>query len=61
MEIGEEQQGFQKGKGITGGMFALRQLVEKRLEVQSEMALGFLDLEKAHDTGPRSTVMATLR
>ena len=33
MEIREEQQGFRKGMGMTDGMFALRQLVEKRLEV----------------------------
>ena len=42
-------------------MFMLRQLVEKRLEVQGEMALGFVDLEKAYDTVPREVVMATLR
>ena len=37
----------------------MRQMVEKRLEVQCSMALGFVDLEKAFDTVPR--VMATLR
>ena len=31
MEIGEEQQGFRKGRGKTDGMFILRQLVGKRL------------------------------
>ena len=35
--------------------------MEKRLEVKGEMALGFVDLEKAHDTVPREMVMATLR
>jgi len=52
IEIKEEQQGFRKGRG-TDGLFALRQLVEKELEVQSTMALGFVDLEKADDTVPR--------
>ena len=33
-ELGEEQQGFRKGRGMTDGMFALRQMVEKRLEMQ---------------------------
>ena len=47
MEVGEEQQGFRKGRGMTDGMFRLRQLVEKMLEVQGELALGLLDLEKA--------------
>ena len=35
-------------------------MVEKRLEVQGSMALGFVDLEKAFDTVPREKVMATL-
>ena len=55
------QQGFRKGRGTTDGMFALRQLVEKRLEMQGRMAVGFVDLEKAFDTVPREMVMATVR
>ena len=43
MEIREERQGFIKGKVTMDGMFILRQLAEKRLEVQGEMALGFVD------------------
>ena len=35
-ELGEEQQGFRKGRGTTGGMFALRQQVEKRLGMQGK-------------------------
>ena len=42
-------------------MFMLGQLVEKRLEVQGEMALGFVDLEKAYKTVLREMVMVTLR
>ena len=61
VEIGEEQQGFRNVRGTTDGMFVLRQLVEKRLEVQCEMALGFLDLEKAYDIVLREMVMVTLR
>ena len=42
-------------------MYVLRQMVEKRMEVQGSMALGFVDLEKAFDTIPREIVLATLR
>ena len=35
--------------------------MEKRLEVQEEMALGFVDLEKANDIVPREIMMVTLR
>ena len=56
----EEQQGFIKERGTADGMYVLRQMVEKRLEVQDSMALGFVDLEKAFDTVPRDMVMATL-
>ena len=42
-------------------MYVLRQMVEKRLEVQGSMALGFVVLENTFDTVPREMVMATLR
>ena len=42
-------------------MYILRHMLEKRLEVQDSMALGFVDLEKAFETVPREMVMATLR
>ena len=35
--------------------------MEKRLEVQGSMAMGFVDLEKAFDTVPRYMVIATPR
>ena len=57
----EEQQGFWKGRGTADGIYVLRQKVEKRLEVQGSMALGFVDLEKAFDKVPRDMVMTTLR
>ena len=50
-DFGEEQQGFRKGTGTANGMYVLRHMVGKRLEVQGSMALWFVDLEKAFDTG----------
>ena len=43
-DFGEEQQGFTRGRETADGMYDLRQMVEKRLEVQGSMALGFVDL-----------------
>ena len=59
--FGEEQQGFRKERGKTDGMYVLRQMVEKRLEVQGSMAPWFVNLEKVFGTVPREMVMATLR
>ena len=42
-------------------MYVLRQMVEKRLELQGSLAMGFVDLERAYDTVPREMVMGTLR
>ena len=60
-DFGEEHQGFRKGRGTADGIYVLRQMVEKRLEVQGSMALGFVDLEKAFDTVPREMVMAIIQ
>ena len=38
-DFGEEQQGFRKGRGTADGMYVLRQMVEKRLEVQQYRAV----------------------
>ena len=59
--LGEERQGFRKGRRTADEMYVLRQMVEKRLAVQGIMALGFVDLETAFDTVPREVVMAPLR
>ena len=39
-----EQQGSRKRRGTADGMYVLRQMVEKILEVHGSMALGFVDL-----------------
>ena len=41
---GEEQ--------LVDGIYVLRQMVEKKLEVHGSMVLGFVDLEKAFDAVP---------
>ena len=39
-DFGEDQQGFRKGRGTADGMYVLRQMVEKRLDVQGSIAKG---------------------
>ena len=54
MTSGKKNKGSGRGEEPQTGctMYALRQMVEKRLKVQCNMALGFVDLEKAFDTVP---------
>ena len=64
MTSGKSSKGSGRGEEQQTGciyIYVLRQMVEKRLEVQGSMALRFVDLEKAFDTVPRELVMATLR
>ena len=56
-----KKQGLRKLRGTTAGTVGLRQLVEKRLESQGNVAIRFMDLKKAFDTVPRGVVMATVR
>ena len=49
--IGEEQFGFMPCRGTTDAIFAARQVIEKHREMQKELHMVFIDLEKAYDMG----------
>ena len=49
-KIVEEQAGFRKGRGCVDQGFTLAQVVLKRLEVQKNTYLCFVDLKKAYDS-----------
>ena len=50
MEIADTQTGFQKDKGTREGIFNLRMLIERCLEVNKNIFLCFIDYTKAFDS-----------
>ena len=53
---GDEQFGFRSGRSTTDLMFAVRQIVEKKLEMKKDSYWTFLDMEKAYDKVPRRLI-----
>ena len=60
-EIGKEQQSFKKGRSTSDGMFVVRQKIDNTIERKENMAIGFIDLEKASDIVPRTLLIAIFR
>ena len=60
-KMGDEQFGFRSGRSTTDLMFAVRQIVEKKLEMKKDSYWAFLDMEKAYDKVPRRLIWAVLR
>jgi hypothetical protein len=48
-EIGEEQNGFRKGRSFSDGHFPLKIIIEKHREFDIETHLAFIDYKKAFD------------
>ena len=61
MEISKQQYGFMPGKRTTDAIFALRMLIEKYTEGQTELHCVFVDLEKAYYRVPREELWYCMR
>lgn len=59
-KISEDQSGFTPGKSCTDNLFVLQQVMEKKIAVDQEVHLAFIDLEKAYDSIPRSKIWEVL-
>ena len=61
--LGEEQLGFRKGRGVTDGMFSLKQHSREQIGEATKHGFGFCGSrsKKAFDTVQRKMAMATLR
>ena len=57
--LSEAQMGFRKRRGCTDAIFALRQLSEKVIELDTEQNIVFVDQEKAFDREQRKTMANT--
>ena len=60
-KMGDVQFGFRSGRSTTDLMFAVRQIVEKKLEMKKDSYWAFQDMEKAYDKVPRRLIWAVLR
>ena len=59
-EIGDDQCGFDEGKGTTNAIYMLKTLGERAIEMQQDLFLCFIDYIKAFDTMHSSLTARTV-
>ncbi|KAI5755057.1 hypothetical protein M8J77_013699 [Diaphorina citri] len=60
-KIDEDQFGFRSGRGTREAILALRHIIERRVEVDKETYIAFIDLEKAFDKVDWRLLFKTLK
>ena len=58
--LGEEQNGFRKGRRAEDNMFVVNELIERKKRDGEKLYLGFLDIEKAYDRVNRKLLCTVL-
>ncbi|KFD64314.1 hypothetical protein M514_23482 [Trichuris suis] len=61
MQITDNQYGFRKGCSTTDSVHGIRLLMERYREKNRTLYVAFIDLEKAFDALPHSTIWLALR
>ena len=59
--LSDEQCGFRDGRGCVDQIFCLKNLIEKSLEQNRKLNVGYMDLEKAYDMVDREGSWECLR
>jgi hypothetical protein len=59
-KLGEEQNGFRRGRSCSDSYFSLKLIIEKHREFNIETHLAFIDYEKAFDDVNRNTLLYIL-
>jgi hypothetical protein len=59
-QMWDVQSGFMSGRGCVDQIFSLRQMVDKKLNVNGKLFCAFVDLEKAYDTVNREKLWNVL-
>lgn len=57
----DEQCGFRGGRSCIDNIFCLKQIIEKRISLNREVHLFFIDLSKAYNNVPTSKLWEVLR
>lgn len=59
--LGEEKNGFRKGRAFVGNVYIVKELIGRRKKYEREFHLSFIDIERVYDSVNRNTLMKLLK